>query len=89
VFGINKKKASGQAVIEYIVLLSLVLFFFQIISPFFNLVSSLIQNNLILPLQASYQYGRADASGYDQGSVKNHPRIQEGENSFRMFLNPK
>ncbi len=85
--------ASGQTTIEYLALLAVLIGFAQLISKTFpsDSLRTTLQNKVIAPLQATYQYGSADATGWDPGgggTPNNHPRIQTG-NNFKLFINPK
>lgn len=81
---------SGQAVVEYIMLLAIVTSIFILVSR--GLTQAGLTKLMMKPLQENfaraYQYGDPAALGYDDGGPKNHPRAYEGENSFRLFLNP-
>jgi len=80
---------SGQTVIEYILLLSIITAAFVVVSK--GLTRAGLTRMLMRPLQENfaraYQYGHPEALGYDDGGPKKHPRAQ-GENSFRLFINP-
>lgn len=82
---------SGQAVIEYILLLSMVVAIFIAVSQ--GLTRAGLTKLLMTPLTGNfsraYQYGHPEALGYEDGGPKNHPWAESGENSFRFFLNPR
>lgn len=86
-----KDSESGQAVIEYILLLSIVVSIFIVVSR--GLSRAGMTKMLMKPLRENfaraYQYGHPEALGVDDGGPKNHPREVNGENSFRLFINPQ
>jgi hypothetical protein len=85
------KDQQGQAVIEYIVLLAIVLSFYAVVSAFISKLGleRKIQASLFGPFASLYKYGHYEAQGYDEGAPKMHPRIYGGDRNFRIFLNPK
>ena len=87
----DKQKQSGQAVVEYIVMLAVVTFFFVIVSRW--LTDMDLGTRLNKPIQEdyarAYQYGRVDAKGMEDGGPLNHARYtQPAGNNFRIFINP-
>jgi len=86
----NSTNQSGQAIVEYILLISIVVGLFLIVSRGLN------QGNLAVvitkPIKEDYakvyKYGHPKASGVDdpEGPAR-HPRF-EGSNSFRLYINP-
>ncbi len=87
--GARTNRESGQAVVEYILLLAIVTSIFIVVSK--GLTRAGLTKLLMKPLREdfsrAYQYGHPKALGFDDGGPKNHPRA-EGENSFRLFINP-
>jgi hypothetical protein len=83
------KDESGQAITEYIVMIAVVLSFYLTVARF--LTTSGLANKLAAPLQQdfarTYQYGKPDVLGFENGGPKDHPRIQSAGN-FRLFINP-
>lgn len=79
----------GQAITEYMILLSTVIAAFLLLLGFINKWG--LAGKLSSPLQQSfaraYQYGAVDAYGYDDGTPKRHPRVNANGN-FRIFINP-
>lgn len=84
-----KNSESGQAVIEYVLLLSIVTAAFVVVSQ--GLTRAGLTRILMKPLRENfaraYQHGHPEALGFEDGGPKKHPRAQ-GENSFRLFINP-
>jgi hypothetical protein len=80
------RKDSGQAVLEYILLLTLVVSLFGVIAS--SLGKFDIGGKLLGPLSGdfahAYRYGHPKALGYDDGGPKKHPRANGGDN-FRIF----
>jgi len=79
---------SGQAIIEYILLLSVLVGAFMILETGLKRLG--IGAALLAPISDSfkwaYKYGHPKARGYDEGEPKNHPRTVQGENDFRIFI---
>lgn len=80
----------GQAVVEYLLLLAVVVGFFMVMSA--GLKKTMIGKKLMTPITVdfarAYKYGHPKAEGTDEGgSPKRHPRY-DGEESFRIFMNP-
>ena len=85
------KRESGQATVEYILIVSAVVSFYVMLARGLN--SSGLASKLAAPITTdfarAYQYGRIDAKGYDDGGPINHPRaVEKGNNNFRIFINP-
>lgn len=85
------KNQSGQAVIEYIVILAIVVGFYLMLT---TTIASLnlerrFHSFLIAPFANTYKYGHPEAQGFDEGTPKMHPRIEEGPENFRIFIMPK
>lgn len=79
---------SGQAMMEYILLLAIVVSFYVIVAK--GLTEMGISEKLMRPLTESfasaYQYGHPKAKGYDDGGPEYHPRAVEGGTNFRIFI---
>ncbi len=85
-----REDQSGQAVIEYILLLA------TIVSVYFT-VANWVQSfglaaKLTAPISknfaATYQFGDPKAAGFDSETPKRHPRIEDCDECFRLFINP-
>jgi hypothetical protein len=81
---------NGQATIEYVLLLLIVVGAYSMI---FNWVNNLgLADRLAAPLTTTYarvyKYGHPQAKGFDEGTPENHPRIVIN-NKTRMFINPR
>lgn len=83
---------SGQAVMEYLLLLGVVVSMAVIVMAFFR--EFRIQERITKPFTAEYaavyQYGHPQAKGpdSDEGASK-HPRVDNNQNdNFRIFMNP-
>jgi hypothetical protein len=86
----RESSESGQAVVEYILLLSIVVSIYFTVTGWAN--SYGLANKLITPISkdfaATYQFGDPKASGFDSDSPKRHPRIEDCDECFRLFINP-
>ena len=85
------RNQSGQATIEYILLLSVIVSFFVTISAWvtkFGLAQKMAKP-ITKDFASTYQIGAPDGAGFDSDSPKDHPRIQDCDNCFRIYLNPK
>lgn len=84
---------SGQAVIEYVLLLAITLMFFLMVAR--GLMALKVEEAFMRPLAQTYaktyQYGHPKALGYgDDGGPKMHPRVfQPGSDNFRIFINTR
>ena len=80
----------GQAVVEYILLLSVVVLFFVLITQGIARmgITPKLMASLTGPFANTYKYGHPKAQGFDEGAPKFHPRIFGGEENFRLFFNP-
>jgi hypothetical protein len=86
------RSESGQAVSEYIILLAIVTSLVSVVLTFIK--SQRLQEKIVRPIREdfrrAYQYGHPKAMGPDEdGGPKYHPRIDQGEGGFRIFLNPQ
>lgn len=83
------RNEEGQAVTEYMLLLFTIIAAYLLLLAFINKYS--LASKLSQPLQQNfaraYQYGAVNAYGFDDGSPKNHPRVNSSGN-FRIFINP-
>jgi len=85
---------AGQGVMEYILLLAVVVFFFMIVKN--GLSGANIAQSYIGFVQKdfhyAYQYGDPSARGYADGGPTKHPRARRADDptgkSFRIFINP-
>lgn len=93
---VNSKVAnetqSGQAVIEYIMLLAVVIGSYMTLASWFTRFG--FAEKLTRPITKSfahaYQYGDVEALGFDDGGPKRHPRANTRSNeNFRIFINPE
>jgi hypothetical protein len=81
---------SGQATIEYVLVLSVV------IAAYMAIVSMVdrarLAERLMAPIVGSYakvyKYGHPKAKGFDEGTPENHPRAVDG-GRVRLFINPR
>lgn len=83
-------RQAGQAVLEYILMLSLVVMGFMLLSK--ALVRMKFAEMMMRPISdtyaKAYRYGHPKGKGFDDGGPENHVRAVGG-NNFRLFLNPK
>jgi hypothetical protein len=81
---------SGQAIIEYILLLATVVSVYVTVASWAN--SFGLAKKLTAPITKdfanTYQYGDPKAAGFDKDTPKRHPRIVDCEECFRLFINP-
>jgi hypothetical protein len=85
----TKKMQSGQAVIEYILLLAIV------VGLFVAVFTRLAQTNVFAAMKAplekdfmyTYRYGHPQARGQTDGGPKYIPQDPSDQN-FRIFINP-
>lgn len=83
------KSTSGQAILEYIILLAIV------VSLFVMMVKLLADGNAMQKLKSplektykyTYQYGHPQARGQKDGGPKNIPQYDK-DKEFRIFINP-
>ncbi|MGK5086264.1 hypothetical protein WDW86_01795 [Bdellovibrionota bacterium FG-2] len=88
------KDEAGQATVEYILLLSVIVTFFILLAQGISQMG--LAEKLARPIQkefkAAYRYGHPKAKGEEEGGYEHHPRAREGgkdKENFRIFLNPK
>jgi hypothetical protein len=81
---------SGQATIEYILLVATVVSFYLLVSRILGDlgISRAITRPMSEQYARSYRYGHPKAKGPDDGGPDLHPRFQGG-NNFRIFINPE
>jgi hypothetical protein len=84
---------SGQAVVEYILLIAVLVLVFS--SAMKRLEDSNVMVNLQKPFTSqfkyTYRYGHPEARGQDDGGPVNIPQYSSGEendHNFRIFINP-
>jgi uncharacterized protein (UPF0333 family) len=82
---------SGQAVVEYLLLLSVIVSAYVGVARY--LTTSGFTQKLTTPITgafaATYRYGDPKAKGPEDGSPDRHPRAENGQDSFRIFINPE
>jgi hypothetical protein len=80
----------GQAVLEYILLLSIVVSIYLTVATWAN--SYGLAGKMLTPITkdfaAVYQFGDPKAAGFDSDTPKRHPRIEGCDECFRLFINP-
>lgn len=85
-----KRDESGQAVLEYILILFVVVSAFFTVATWFNRFG--FAKKLTKPVSTdfakAYQFGDTKAAGFDSDTPKRHPRIDGCEECFRLFINP-
>ncbi len=88
-----KGNQSGQAMVEYILLLLVVVGGFLVLSKGMERmgVTQVLTTPITQNFAMAYKYGHPKAKGFDEGTPENHPRISGagGGNNFRMFINPR
>ena len=80
----------GQATVEYILLLSITVFFFMALFNLFNKIhlAKILGESLMDPYRRTFQWGHPKAEGFEKGP-KFHPRApSDGNQNFRIFINP-
>lgn len=88
---LNSRK--GQATLEYILLLAIVVILFMIVASFIKEYK--LAEKVVKPITQDYknvyQYGHPKAQGPgDSGGATLHPRVNNNQNdNFRIFMNPK
>jgi hypothetical protein len=80
---------SGQAITEYMLMVSVVLMIYLIVAGFISKygLASKLTTSITQNFAHAYQYGKADALGFNDGGPRDHPRIR-ATGSFRIFINP-
>jgi hypothetical protein len=78
-----KRSQSGQAIVEYVLLLVLVVGFTRIIFRYLPDVIRTLETSFTERYTASYQYGDMTVRGGENG-YERHPRAP-GQGNFRMF----
>ena len=86
----RRKTQSGQAVLEYILLLAIIVFLYSLVLN--SLSGSNGFENMKKPLtkdfKYTYQYGHPEARGQEDGGPKFIPQHHDGAQNFRIFINP-
>lgn len=86
---LNHQNESGQAIVEYILIMAVVVGIFVVVSQGIGRMN--LANSLMAPLNKefanTYKYGHPLAQGWDEGTPYYHPRITDKDN-FRIFINP-
>lgn len=87
----SMRDESGQAFVEYILLLSILAGIFLAVNK--GLGDADLMAKMTSPIKsefaAAYRYGHTKAKGYEDGGPKFHPRARSGESSFRIFINSR
>lgn len=91
---ITKKNQSGQAVMEYVLLLTVVSLMYLFASSYLrgSAVGKSISNPIQKDFAFAYRYGHPKARGLDDpDGPKLHPRISSSyaAGNFRLYINPK
>jgi hypothetical protein len=88
--GNTLKNESGQAVVEYILLLMTVVGMWAAIMGWASRTK--FAERLMKPITgsyaAAYQLGDINAVGFEEGTPKRHARFFGCEECFRIFINP-
>ena len=85
-----EKVESGQAVVEYILLLAIVVGLYSFV------LNKIAQSNAITAMKGpftkdltyTYRYGHPKARGQDDGGPLYIPQQHDSQNDFRIFINP-
>ena len=85
-----KVKESGQAIVEYILLLGILV---GIYSALLNRLSQtstmeILKKPLTKEFAYTYRYGDRKARGQDDGGPLYIPQYHDQQNNFRIFINP-
>lgn len=90
VIGRRRRRRRGQATIEYILLLSTIAMIYAVVINGFRHLgfTEKMTKTLSEPFARAYRHGHVEGRGYDDGGPRNHPRMEGGDNSFRLFINP-
>lgn len=82
-----KKNEQGQAVLEYILMLSVVVTLFGIVMQSMGKIglAQKVQKSIMGPFASAYQFGHVKAKGFEDGP-EYHPRAVGGNNNFRIFI---
>jgi hypothetical protein len=88
-----RKDHSGQAVMEYIVLLAIVVGMYAFLMRELSKrdMFQKMQKPLTADFTATYRYGHPKAKGIDDGGPVNIPTVQSkgyDDSNFRIFYNP-
>jgi hypothetical protein len=80
----------GQAVVEYILLVAIIVTFFVGVRRAFERfrIGEALMRPITQEFAAAYQFGHPKAKGFDNGGPEYHPRAIGGNNNFRIFFNP-
>ena len=85
-----RRSVAGQATVEYIMILSVVVALFAVLAMFMKSVG--IENKFLKGVRENfartYQYGHPKAKGFDDGGPEMHPRVN-AQGNFRIFINPR
>lgn len=85
-----KNPESGQAVIEYVLLIAIIVGFYFLVDRVIR--GGNLAKTITAPVKQdfarAYRYGHPKAKGPDDGGPELHPRFEDG-NNFRLYLNPR
>ena len=80
---------SGQAVTEYVLILGIIVAAYMAMMTMVDRLR--LGEKLMGPIVGSYartyKFGHPEASGFDEGTLKRHPRATES-GEVRLFINP-
>ena len=81
----------GQAVVEYILMTSIVVGFFVALSSQLGRlgIGKKLADHMRQGFAMTYKYGDPRAKGYDEGSPTYHPRVVGGQGNLRIFSLPE
>jgi hypothetical protein len=84
------KIESGQAVVEYILLLAIVVFLYTLLLNKLGQTNALqaMQKPLTQDFTYTYRYGNVKARGQNDGGPIDIPQQHDSEKNFRIFINP-
>jgi hypothetical protein len=80
----------GQATTEYILLISVIVGSYLLVAAGLQKLGLQQKISAVLTggFSAAYQFGHTKAKGFNNGGPVYHPRIESGDNNFRLFFNP-
>jgi hypothetical protein len=87
---LTPRSESGQAVIEYVLLLAIIIFLYTLVLE--RLAGSngfeVMKKPLTQDFKYTYRYGHPEARGQTDGGPKLIPQHHEPAQNFRIFINP-
>ena len=86
----DKINQSGQALVEYILLIAIVIGVYSAVLNTLGKSSGfeLMKKPFTREYRYTYQYGNAKARGQDNGGPTYLPQHHDPQNNFRIFINP-